>query len=440
MRTPRTHRPRTSGAVSRRSLLSAAGVAGTAAIAAPVLSACGGSGGGDGTAELTFYWWGDDTRANLTGKVLDLYTKKHPKVTFKKQWQGYDGYYDKLSTNVAGSNAPDIFQIDEDGLADFAARHATMDLTSLTGKAIKTDKFAGAMAKTGLVDGRRVAVPAAENTAALVWDKTVAHKYGVDELKPGISWDDFVSWAAEITKASGGKVYGTADPSGYFQVLEIWLRQRGKDAYRGTKLAFTADDLTEWWQYWVDAHKKKATPPPDVTHVTNQGDITKDLISTGKGATALQWSNQLAAQAETTNHELGIVSYPGDPHAAWARASMFWAIYRGTEHAEQAADVINFLVNDVEAGKILGAERGLAVNTTVREKVDSSLTPAMRQSAKFETEMSKQFGNPPQTPPKGHTELRQNLITQAENVMYGRKKPAEAAKDFVGQAKDILSG
>lgn len=428
---PESPRPAT---LSRRSLLSAAGAA---TLAVPVLSACG---GGNGKANLTFWWWGDSTRAKITEKVLALYTKQHPKVTFTSKWVGYDGYYDLLKTNVAGDTAPDIFQIDEDGLADFATRGATMDLSDAVGHQISIDKFAGSIGKTGMVDGKRVAIPAAENTAALIWDRTAADRYRVGALTEGMSWDDFVGWAAEITKASNGKFYGTADPSGSFEALEVWLRQRGKDAYHGSKLAFTADDLTEWWQYWVAAHQKRATPPPDVTHVTNQGDITKDLISTGTGATSLEWSNQLEAQAALTKDELGITTFPGDVHAAWARASMFWSVYSGTKYKEQALDVVNFLVNSQAAGKILGAERGLAVNTEVRSAVQSSLTPSMKQSVAFESALSSKFGTPPQTPPAGHTELRDNLVTESENVIYGRKKPAEAAKDFVSQAADILTG
>jgi multiple sugar transport system substrate-binding protein len=102
--------------------------------------------------------------------------------------------------------------------------------------------------------------------------------------------------------------------------------------------------------------------------------------------------------------------------------------------------VINFLVNDVEAGKILGTERGLAVNTQVRQAVTPTLSKVGKQMADFESQVSGEFGDPPQTPPKGHTELRQTLITEAENVMYGRKKPAQAANDFVNQASSILSG
>ena len=56
--------------------------------------------------ELSFFWWGGEARAKLTEEALDLYTKKHPNVTFKKTWQANQGYFDKLATLTAGGNAP----------------------------------------------------------------------------------------------------------------------------------------------------------------------------------------------------------------------------------------------------------------------------------------------------------------------------------------------
>ena len=223
--------------ISRRSLLS---LAGAAALATPLaLAGCGESSSGGtspktlGTSPetLTFYWWGSDVRATITGKVLDLYTQKHPNVTFKQQWGAYSGYYDKLSTMVAGSTAPDIFQIDDDGLAEYASRHVTLDLKPYLGSTIKTDKFPSGLAKAGILDGKQVAVAAAENTAAMFYDKNVVDQYKLDAPTTGMSWDDLITWAASVTKASGGKVFGTQDPSGSFQVLEMWLRQHGKGLF-----------------------------------------------------------------------------------------------------------------------------------------------------------------------------------------------------------------
>ena len=71
---------------------------------------------------------------------------------------------------------------------------------------------------------------------------------------------------------------------------------------------------------------------------------------------------------KNTKDELGVVAYPGDPSAQWARASMYFSVFRGSEHKDIAVDVINFLANDPEAGKILGTDRGLPSNLDIRKR------------------------------------------------------------------------
>ncbi|MEV6492600.1 ABC transporter substrate-binding protein, partial [Actinoplanes sp. NPDC051633] len=66
------------------------------------VAACGGGEDGGSSSndkvELSFFWWGGDKRAELTEQALNLYSSKHPNVTFKKTWQANQGYFDKLAT------------------------------------------------------------------------------------------------------------------------------------------------------------------------------------------------------------------------------------------------------------------------------------------------------------------------------------------------------
>ena len=169
--------------------------------------------------------------------------------------------------------------------------------------------------------------------------------------------------------------------------------------------------------------------------------MTRQLVATGKAATSFMWSNQLPEAQKLTQDELGVVTYPGAPKAQWARASMYWAAFRGTRHPETVIDVINFLVNDVEAGQILGTERGLSANLTVRSYVENSLTdPSMKRSTSFETSMVDRFGLAPTPPPRGHAKVLALLITAAESTQSGRASSKEAAATFVSQANASLAG
>ncbi|MGC3864397.1 ABC transporter substrate-binding protein [Micromonospora chersina] len=412
------------------------------ALAAPLAlgaAACGGDeAGGGGPVKLSVFWWGGDARAKLTEDALALYTKKHPEVTFEKTWQANQGYFDKLATLTAGGNPPDLFQIDDNYLAEYAGRSTTLDLTSYkdSGK-LDVSKFPESLWQYGVVDGKLAGVAAGENTQGLVYNRTLLEKNGLPEPTTGMTWEQHIAWAEQVAKKT--KVPGTQDPSADYKAFWVWLRQQGKDLYNGKDLGFTADDVTTWFELWKGARDRGATPTPDVIHEGNATDITKQLVVTGKAATSWVWANQMPDLKKNTKDELGVVAYPGDPSAQWARASMYWSVFKGSKHRDVAVDVINFLTNDPEAVALLGTDRGLPSNLDLRAKVSETATdPAMKQSIQVESDLAQKFGESPQVPIKGHSKVRSELTKAAENAQYGRATPAQAAEQFLAACKSAI--
>jgi len=418
-----------------------------AALAIPLLLggtvACGGddaeSSDPNKAVELSIFWWGAEKRADLTDQALALYTKKHPNVTFKKTWQANQGYFDKLATLTAGGNAPDIFQIDDNYISEYAGRNVTLDLTPYKDdKKLDVSKFPESLLKYGEVDGKLAGVAFGENTQGLVYDKTLLDKHKLPAPTTGMTWEAFVDWAANVSKVA--KVPGTQDPSAVYQALWVYLRQNGKDLYKGKEIAFDEADITKWFDLWKTAREKGATPTPDVIHEGNATDISKQLVVTGKAGTSWVWVNQMPELKKNTKNELGVVAYPGDPSAQWARASMYLSAFRGTKHKDTAVDVINFLANDPEAGKILGTDRGLPSNLDVRKIVADTVTdPNMKQTIAVQDELGTKFGpTSPAVPPAGHSKVKTELIRIAEEVQYGRQSPAAGAAAFVTAAKTAI--
>lgn len=415
-----------------------------AALTVPLLlgaAACGGDdeGGSGGKTELSIFWWGAEKRAELTDQALALYTQKNPDVTFKKTWQGNQGYFDKLATLTAGGNAPDIFQLDDNYISEYAGRGVTLDLTEYSGNGkLDVSKFSPGLLEYGKVDGKLAGVALGENTQGLVYDKTLLTKNSLPEPKTGMSWEEFVDWAADVSKKA--KLPGTQDASAVYQALWVFLRQNGKDLYAGKQLGFDEADITKWFALWKGAREKGATPTPDVIHEGNASDVSKQLVATGKAGTSWVWANQMPELKKSTDNELGLIAYPGDPSAQWARASMYMSAFRGSKHKDVAVDVINFLANDPEAGKILGTDRGLPPNLEVRKQVAATVEdPNMKQTIAVMDELGKKYGpTAPTVPPQGHSKVRSELVRVAEEVIYGRQTPEQGAAAFVAAAKAAI--
>lgn len=73
-------------------------------------------------------WWGNQTRNDLTVKALDLYTEKHPNVTFETEPSSWDGYFDKLSTQAATGSLPDIYQQDYGQIRSYYDQNLMLNL------------------------------------------------------------------------------------------------------------------------------------------------------------------------------------------------------------------------------------------------------------------------------------------------------------------------
>jgi pectin-derived oligosaccharide transport system substrate-binding protein len=262
--------------------------------------------------------------------------------------------------------------------------------------------------------------------------------HSLPEPKTGQSWEDHISWAANVTQVTGTP--GTMDPSGSYQALWVWLRQRGKNLYSGKQLGFDESDVTAWFELWKGARDRKATPTADVIHEGNATDITKQLVATGKAGTSWVWVNQMPELKKATKNDLGVVAFPGDTKGQWARASMYFSVYRGSKSKDVAVDVINFLANDPEAGAVLGTERGLPSNLDIRAAVaGTTKDPAMKQSIAVENDLGKLFGEPPPVPLKGHSKVRTELVKAAENCQFNRATPAASAAAFVTACKAAIS-
>ena len=390
---------------------------------------------------LSVFWWGAEKRAELTQRALALYSERRPEVTFRFTWQGNAGYYDRIAAEAAGGNPPDLFQIDDNYLTEYAERNIALDLTDFVSKGqIDLSDLPSSLAQYGQVGGRTMAVAGAENTPGLIYNRSLLRRLHLPEPRIGMSYDEYVDWAVSVSQHTGGKVAGTMDPSADYKALWLWLRAQGKELYRSRQVGFTQEDLTRWFDLWKHALARGAAPKPTVIQQANRGNVGEQTVVTGTAATSFMWSNQLSELQKQTKDDLGVVSYPGNPQAQWARASMYWAVYRGTRYADIVVDVINFLTNNVDAGRILGTERGLSANLTVRAAIEPSLTdPSMKRTTAFEATMTKQFGPAPVPPPKGHSKVRQLLMTSAENVQFDRLSSQDSAAKLVAEANAALA-
>lgn len=203
-------------------------------------AACGSDSGGGGDVSITFAWWGSDGRANLTKQAVELFQKKNPTIKVQTSFAAYAAYWEKLATQTAGGKPPDVLNVDTRYLAEYGGRSVLADLNQGAGKAVSLADVNPELAATGVYQGKRYAVPWAQNTPAMLYDPAAFTAAGADPAK-GLTWDQYAEATTKVGAASGFAARGVTDFGILDTPLEIWLRQQGKQFYTPDgKLGFTA--------------------------------------------------------------------------------------------------------------------------------------------------------------------------------------------------------
>jgi multiple sugar transport system substrate-binding protein len=438
-------------AINRRQFLIGAG--GLAAAATTMgLSGCapGSQGGGaeeggeGGTVNLALAWWGNPVRNKNTEAMIGAYQQANPNVKISGQPGEFNSYWDKLATQTAGGQAPDIIQMSLNYIAEYGTRGALLDL-----KDVDTSKFAEGTVESGRINDTLVGINAGINSAIIFANPAVFEKAKMELPDDKTwTWDQMSEVAAEV--ASKARVpFGVASLMGLsHDGFNLFLRQNGKELFTPDGLGFEAADAQAWYDLIVKFQKAKAIGTPAQISEEAAKPLDQSAIVVGRAAMQYYNSNQLeavsAAAKEATGGELmAMLRFPSLTGKAtdrkdWYRASMLWSASAKTQNPEAAVAWINWFANDSAAANIDKAERGIPPNTEVLAQVTPKLSEAQQVVAQYIVDIEPEVANTPIPPLPGGGPLPEVLFRNGIDVLFGRVSSAEAAQKFVDEVKSNL--
>jgi multiple sugar transport system substrate-binding protein len=448
----------------RRSWPTRLGVAGGVLGLLLTTAACGGGtsggpGGGqavegegttreDGPVSMRFSWWGSDTRHAATQQLIDLYQQQNEGVTLEGDFTGFADYFDRLATATAGGEAPCVQQQDTRYVREYADRKALLDLTPyIEDGTIDTSKLDENVATTGQIDDATYAIPTGVNAFSVVVDPQVYASTGVQVPDDQTwTWDDMVATAGQVSQASGGQAWGmqAMGLNGGDTNFEIYAREHGEALFdEDGQIGFTKQTLVDWWNVEKQASTSGAEPPPSTTVEVFNGGVDQALVATGKGASGFWWTNELPALTAGAGHDLQFLQFPsekGDGKTGmYLKPAMFWAVSSDCESPKEAALFINWLINSPDAANIIKADRGLPVNTELREQIAPQLDAAGQAAVAFVEKITPNLQDPPALPPQGAGEVQAIMQRYTEQVLFDQVSVEDAADAFINEVKSAIA-
>ena len=408
------------------------------------VSACG-SGEENAPADnkpvtIRFDWWGNADRAAITEQAIDLFEQKNPNIKVETSFAEFNAYFQKLATQIAGGGAPDVLQMDYRYVREYADRNVLAQLDSGAAK-LDTSGVTQQLLSGGSVNGKLYGIPPTQNTQVFSYDFKQWETSGAAAPKDGWTWNDLKASAQKVTDSTAGKVKGLGDFGGIEDWFEVWLRQQGKNLYNEGKIAYTAADVAKWWEMTDGMRRSGAVTPAEMTTKMDGSDannpVTQKLASGGfgydSGFTAKSW--------EIAGREFKLSPFPSDTGklGQYAKPAMMFSISQRSEHKAEAAKLINFLINDPDAGKILGMSRGLPANAKVREPVGSALTGPPLVAFQYEQTVGPKLEPAPPPPPKGAGTVKATFQRIYDDVIFQRSSIQAAADKFMSEAQKAIT-
>lgn len=397
--------------------------------------------GGDSSL-LRFSWWGNADRQKATEEMLALFTEQNPDIAVSAEPGDIASYWDRLNTAVAAGDEPDVITMGGAYPAEYAARGLPLDLGSHP-DLLDLSLFDAASLDPGTVDGTVVAVPTGINAPAMIVNPAVLAAAGVEMPDTATwTWDDYVEVCQAVTEGSEEGTYGSGTVLTH-DSLDLWARQHGQNLYTEDG-ALGLDEATvqgflELSQRLVDTG---ASPGADVLVELTDAGAEQSLMGTGQAAFMATWSSSLTALSQATGTDLEIVPLPGEGErpGAWLQPSQLYTVSARSAAPEQAVALVSFLLTDPEAARIVLTDRGVPAIASQREAILQDLSATAQAEVAYIDQLSGMDLAPTWIGPDGSTAIEEITPRYQQEMLFGRRTPAEAAAGWFEEADAAISG
>ncbi len=391
----------------------------------------------DGPVTLRFMWWGSEQRNEGTLKAIELYESQHPDVKIEGiPVADTTAVQTQWAIENAEQQAADIIQADYSFIFNFSDRDLVQPLNAFVDqKAIDVSSIDPSVLALGKKDDQLYAFPISQNNQVLVYNVQMLQKAGIQAPEGSYPLEEF----ERILRA-----LKTANPEPGFAPLanmidvNYYLRSQGAHMYSedGSTLGYTDDSiLADYFalnKKWLDEGLllQKASTRLD----------ENNSIVTGEAAFISFSSNNISGLSNLTDTPVQLMRFPsvGEKDGHWVKPSMFLAVSSFSKHQQEAAEFLDFFINNQEANDILNAERGVPVSSMIAKRL-AEKSPLVDEQVRF-LENIRKTAEPLDAPnPTSHVVVNSIYQLVLEQVLSGKLTPEQGAAEYRKHAEEIMA-
>jgi multiple sugar transport system substrate-binding protein len=376
--------------------------------------------------------------------------EKNPGVTVETEPTQWDSYWAKLATQAAAGSLPDIMQQDYQYIVQYNDRNQLVDMNTYAQQGvIDLSKWSDSGLSSGRLNGKLIALSLGTNAWGMGVDPEILKQAGVTIDDTKWTWKEFEQTAITVYQKTGIQTMTTA-PDAYHMTYENIGRQFSAPFFSPDhkSLGFTNNAaakaaIKENIDMWLRLKAAGALYDPDDAFITGRA-MEEEPVSRGKTWNGMYWSNQHVGHVAAAKKPLDYVIYPSvngpnPPFGTYLKPSQFISMMSSSKSQDLAAKFVNFFINDLEANRILLAERGIPVPTSVREDLAPRVDPGMKYLFDYITKVTPFTTaiDPPDAPQAG--EVRDVMRPILLRCLKGEISSQAALDQMIQAANAVLS-
>lgn len=402
----------------------------------------------DSSVDLVMCWWGNQVRNERTAECLQMYMDANPEVTVEGQFSEWSDYWNKLSTLSAGNALPDVITHDYAQISTYVESGLLIDLKPyIDSGVLDVSGVDEGLLESGTFGEGIYAIPWTVNAPAMLYNKTMLDELGIT-VKDNMNIDEFKEIARKVYEANGTKT-----DMGYLTGitnLQYMIRGLGGLVYKDGQMGATAEQYAYYYSLHADGLEEGWHVVPDIYAERIIGSNEQVPLVYGSSPDERSWcvfgySNQISAMnrlAAEEGWEIGITSIPSPDveKSNYLKPSMFLTVSRDSKYPEEAAKLLNYLMNDIPCNEVILTERGIPAVKTVAEAITPKLEDINIREITYINNVVGNCCSPIDPPnPEGSDEVTKQMNLLDEEVCYGKITPEEAGERLVNEGNAIMA-
>lgn len=392
---------------------------------------------GDLQGEITFTWWGDDSRHRATNEIVDLFVAENPGVVVNTEYQPWSNFQDMFATDLTAGTEADLMQINFNWLELYSPNGDTFaDLETLTDY-LNLDNWNASDIDIVRTNGVVQAVPSGMTARVPFMRSDIYETVGLN-VQDINTWDELMD-AGRTIQAELGEDYFALSPLGnasmgylVFSYLEQLTGRQFVD--ENNQFNYSLEELTEGFQLIQDFIDNGVVPPgqfdSDSTNSTNPNWIAGHYGGVSEWDSSINnWINNLEGGEHVIEVRNHFTMEDAQLSGVMVRPSMAFAISRRSQHQDIAASLLDFMLTDPRAIEILGTDRGVPSNNVGLEIFNELVEAGEIGGAAIEAHnIHENADSTILSPVFEFPEVREIYEGQLESLHFGETTVEEAAQ------------